>query len=209
MAVLPQTIPLSDTSPTDPVYAYARAVMVGEITAGPLVRAACARHLRDRVAGPSRGLIWTTDAAQRAINFFPDVLRLFEGDHANKPFVLQPWQQFIVGSLFGWQRHDGFRRFRTAYIEVGKGNGKSPTAGGIGLYTLMADGEAGAEVYAAATTRDQARIMVSDAVHMVEWSPAVARRIQKCGIREALNLAHLSSGRVFLPISSETRALDG
>ena len=94
-------------------------------------------------------------------------------------------------------------------LEVGKGNGKSPTAGGIGLYTLLADGEAGAEVYAAATTRDQARILFRDAVHMVDASPALTRRIQRSGIREVLNLAHLSSGSFFRPVSSEGRALDG
>ena len=208
-AVAQRTISLNNTSPTDPVDAYARAVTAGGIVAGPLVRAACARHLRDREEGPARGLTWDMDAARRAINFFPDVLRLFEGDHTGKPFLLQPWQQFIVGSLFGWKGEDKFRRFRTAYVEVGKGNGKSPTAGGIGLYTLMADGEAGAEIYAAATTRDQARILFRDAVHMVQASPALTKRIQKSGIREVLNLAHLSSGSFFRPISSEGRALDG
>jgi len=57
---------------------------------------------------------------------------------------------FIVGSLFGWRGLDGWRRFRVAYIEKPKGNGKSPLAAGIGLFMLMADGEARAEVYSAA-----------------------------------------------------------
>lgn len=88
---------------------------------------------------------------QRALDFFPEVLRLNGGQFEGVPFVLGPWQQFIVGSLFGWvQAADGTRRFRTAYIEVGKGNGKSPLAAGIGLYCLCADGEPRAEVYAAA-----------------------------------------------------------
>ncbi len=136
-------------------------------------------------------------------------MRLSEGEFSGKEFILHPWQQFIIGSLFGWKGADGFRRFRTAYIEVGKGNGKSPMAGGIGLYMLAADGEPGAEVYAAATMRDQARILFRDAAHMVDSSPELTKRIQKSGIREVLNLAHLESGSFFRPVSSEGRGLDG
>lgn len=193
----------------DPVLSYASSVVGGVIVAGPLVRAACKRHLDDLQGGPARGLSWDADAAKRAIDFFPAVLRLSEGEHSGQPFALQPWQQFVVGSLFGWKGPDGFRRFRTAYIEIGKGNGKSPMAGGIGLYMLAADNEAGAEVYAAATMRDQARILFRDAVHMVDASPALSKRIQKSGIREVINLAHIASGSYFRPVSSEGRGLDG
>lgn len=193
----------------DPVLAYALSVTSGETVAGPLVRAACQRHLDDLQGGAARGLWFDVDAAGRAIRFFPDVLRLSEGEHDGQPFILQPWQQFIIGSLFGWKGSDGFRRFRTAYVEIGKGNGKSPMAGGIGLYMLAADGEASAEVYAAATMRDQARILFRDAAHMVDASPALSKRIQKSGIREVLNLAHTASGSYFRPISSEGRGLDG
>src|SRR5689334_7814355 len=99
--------------PDDPVRAYAEAVLAGLVVAGPLVRAACKRHLADFADGPARGLTWDLAAARRAIAFFPDVLRLAEGEHAGRPFSLEPWQQFIVGSLFGWKTADGFRRFRT------------------------------------------------------------------------------------------------
>ncbi len=100
-------------------------MIAGRVVAGRAVRLACARHLRDLDEGPARGLRWDRDAAQHALDFFPRFLRLAEGEHAGKPFTLQPWQQFIVGSLFGWKAPDGFRRFRTAYIEVGKGSGKA------------------------------------------------------------------------------------
>ena len=63
------------------------------------------------------------------------------GERDRRPFMLEPWQQFIIGSLFGWYRDDLYRRFRTAYIEVGKGSGKSAMAAGICLYGLVADGE--------------------------------------------------------------------
>ncbi len=177
--------------------------------AGPLVRAACERHLDDLATGGARGLVWDRGKAERAIRFFPSVLRLAEGQHAGEPFNLSSWEQFIVGSLFGWCGADGFRRFRNAYIEIGKGNGKSPLAAGIGLYMLVADKEMRAEVYAAATTREQAHILFEDAVSMVQQSPHLAKNIDLSGKRKVLNLAHLRTGSFFRPISSEGRSLDG
>lgn len=202
--------PRTTTSRADQASAYARAVAAGRIVAGPLVRAACARHLQDLEQGKERGLHWDRTAARRAIDFFPDVLRLPDGERAGKPFRLEPWQAFVVGSLFGWRRGKGGpRRFRTGYIETGKGSGKSPMGAGIGLYMLTADGEQGAECYTSATTRDQAQIAFRDAVRMVDASPALSARIQKSGDRAVFNLAHLASGSFFRPISSEGRGLDG
>jgi phage terminase large subunit-like protein len=108
------------------------------------------------------------------LRFFSTVLRLNGGQFEGKPFELHPAQAFIVGSLFGWNARDGTRRFRFAYIEQGKGNGKSPLVAGIGLYCMVADGEARAEIYAAATKKDQAMILFRDAVAMVDQSPALA-----------------------------------
>src|SRR3990167_7685207 len=101
--------------PADPVTRYARDVVGGRIVAGWLVVLACQRHLRDLVDGPKRGLVWDVKDARRAISFFADILRLNGGEWEGKPFVLMPWQAFIVGSLFGWKAPDGYRRFRLAY----------------------------------------------------------------------------------------------
>ena len=190
--------------PLDPATDYARKVVDGEIVAGRLVRLACARHLTDLEHGAARGLRFDVKRAEKAIKFF-GFLRLAEGEHAGKPFTLQPWQQFIVGSLFGWLGADGYRRFRKAYVEGAKGCGKSPLAAGVALLGLVADGEAAAEVYAAAVTRDQAGILWTDAKRMVEASPALARRITV----NAHNLADLATSSFFRPISSEGRTLDG
>lgn len=179
--------------------------MSGKILAGPWVRAACQRHLDDLEKGERRGLSWDREKALHAINFFPTTLCLAEGKHAGRPFELESSQKFIVGSLFGWIGKDGFRRFRTAYIEEGKGNGKTPLAAGIGIYGLVADREMAAEIYAAAVTRDQAGILFRDACLMVEASPELARRIDKT----AHNLAFLTTQSFFRPVSSEGRSLDG
>ena len=128
-------------SSKDPVTRYARAVVSGKTIAGPHVRAACTRHMDDLANGPARGLFFDTASAQRAIDFFAEVLCLNGGEYEGRPYILLSWQAFIVGSLFGWIGADGFRRYRVAYIETAKGSGKSPLAAGIGLYGLVADAE--------------------------------------------------------------------
>jgi phage terminase large subunit-like protein len=184
---------------------YADAVVAGKIVAGPHVRNSCKRHLLDLKNGHERGLWFDHDAADYAFDFFEGVLKLSEGQFEGKAFELDPSQAFIIGSLFGWKREDGRRRFRRAYIEQGKGNGKSPLAGGIGLYGMTAAGEAGAQIYAAAAKRDQAGILFADAVKMVKQSPALAKRLEfSGGPGREFNIAHHSSGSFFRPVSRDT-----
>ena len=164
-------------APKCAVEAYARAVVTYKVVAGKLVKLACQRHLDDLINGKDRGLRWDTDAACHAIEFFGH-LRHSTGEWANLPFELQPWQAFVIGSLFGWKRADGLRRFRTAYIEVARKNGKSVLLAGAALYALIADGEPGSHVYAAATTRDQARIVFGEAerVNAKKFARFIAER---------------------------------
>lgn len=190
----------------DPVTSYAQAVCDGELIAGPHVRDACRRHIGDLNSGAARGLRWDLSAAHRAFGFFSRVLRLNGGEWEGRPYRLLSWQAFVVGSLMGWKARDGARRFRVAFVETGKGSGKSPLAAGIGLYGLVADGEARAEVYAAAPKKDQAMILFRDAVAMVEQSPALARRLAKSGVGERTwNLAYRATGSWFRPISADDR----
>lgn len=194
----------------DPVKDYAQRVCSGEIIAGPDVRNSCKRHLNDLEAGYLRGLVWDLAAALRAIEFFSVVLKLNGGKYEGKPFNLLNWQCFIVGSLFGWKRDSGFRRFRVGYVESGKGSGKSPLAAGIGLYGMTADGEARAEIYSAATKMDQAKILFRDAVAMVDQSPDLSSRVLKSGTGEnAWNLAYLATSSFFRPVSSDTKSQSG
>jgi phage terminase large subunit-like protein len=196
--------PQTDSSTDDRVTAFAHAVLAHEIVAGPDVRNACARHLRDLEHGPARGLIWKQEAADRAIDFFEEVLCLNGGDYEGMPFFLAPWQAFVVGSLFGWMTEDGYRRFRLAYIETGKGSGKSPLVAGIGLYGLVSDGENRAEIYAAATKRDQAMILFRDAVSMVSMSPHMSSRVVQSGRDEKVwSLYYPNTKSFFKPISAD------
>jgi len=180
-------------------------VLAGRYVAGPHVRNACRRHLDDLEKGHERGLWFDPEAADRVHRFFETQLYLSEGQFEGRPFELHPSQAFILGSLFGWKREDGRRRFQRAYIEEGKGNGKSPKAGGIGLYMLTADGEAGAQVYAAAAKRDQAGILFADAVKMVKRSPGLLKRLEfSGGPGREYNIAHHATGSFFRPVSRET-----
>lgn len=193
------------SSLADRTSAYAERVVSGEVVAGPHVRNACKRHLKDLEDGHKRGLRFDVEVANYTFRFFESVLKLSEGQFEGLPFQLHESQAFIVGSLFGWRKADGRRRFTRAYIEQGKGNGKSPLAGGIGLYGLAADNEAGAQVYAAAAKRDQAGILFADAVKMVKQSPALASRLEFSGGNgREYNIAHHASGSFFRPVSRDT-----
>lgn len=189
-----------------PVTAYATDICAGQIPANKWVRLACQRHLNDLKTGKRRGLYFDEAAANHAISFFPEFLVFYEGAFSDQPFYLTPHQQFIIGSIFGWKRKaDGFRRFRTAYVEEGKGQGKSPLCGGVGLYCLAFDDEPGAEIYAAAVTREQAGILFRDARTFAEKSPELREilRIDKH------NIAYEAENSFFRPVSSEHRGLDG
>ena len=194
---------------------YAEAVRRGHLVAGPYVRLACVRHDRDRSTARTKGFRFDVERADHAIDFIerwvrlPDTLDLATGKP--RPFFLEPWQTFIVGSLFGWiwmrGPSKGHRRFRNAFIEVGKGNGKTPMLAALGLYGLLMDGQTAPEIYAAAADREQAMIMYRDAVRMVDASPALASRIEKSGIEHVHNMKYGLG--FFRPFSREQGSKSG
>jgi phage terminase large subunit-like protein len=183
------------------VTAFARAT-VRKKGAARLVKLACARHLRDR---KRRDVYFDAEKAGKAVKFF-SFLRHSKGAWAGKPFVLGPWQAFIVGSLFGWlASKDGLRRFRTAYVEVPRKNGKSTLSAGIALYLAFFDGEEGSEVYCAATKRDQAKIVFGEAQRMVKASPDLKRRITSF----VGNLHVMAHNQKLEPLGADADSMDG
>ena len=186
----------------------------GRIPAGKLVRLACQRQLNDWEHGKERGLIWSEGAAQKILAFFPHILRLPE---IGTRFFLSPWQEFIVGALFGWKvvDEDGardkygrpllVRRYRRAYIEVSKGSGKTPLIAGLAIYMTTADGEREAQCFAAATQQDQAHLLFQDAVKMVQASPDLRKRLILSGKLKVFNMAHPASGSFFRPYRRSIR----
>jgi phage terminase large subunit-like protein len=116
-------------APNDPTTALARRMVAGTIVVGQMVRYAAERHLRDLRDGPKRGLHWSVEEAGRPLRFFPPMLSITAGAAAGKPFTPLDWHSFTIGSLYGWRRADGLRRYRTAWLETGKGQAKSPLVG--------------------------------------------------------------------------------
>lgn len=197
-------MPKATRSTDDPVTAYARAVVARKVPACRLHRRAAQRHLDDLVDGPKRGLTWDAARGMRVVRFF-GFLRHSKGEWGGQTVELAPWQVFVVGSIFGWLRRDGTRRFRVVYEEIPRKNGKSLLVSGVGIYGLVADNEPGAEVYAAATRRDQARIIFDEAKRMVAASPELIKVVR----RFKHNLSVDRTASKFEPLSADERTLDG
>ena len=197
---------------------YAEAVVAGEIPTCKWVTLACQRQLDDLVrfrakTSPFRFNPKLVDKNGRT--FYPaDNLCAFierlphvKGPLAGEPIKLEPWQTFILTTVFGWIKPDGKRRFRRSYIEVPRGNAKSTLSSAVALYMLTADREGGAEVYSLATTRDQARIVFGDAQTMARKSPGFRTRF---GVEVGAHNMHvLATGSKFEALSAEGSTLDG
>ncbi len=190
----------------DPVGDYARAVLAGEIVAGKLVIQACQRHIDDLEAAPASGFRFDRGAALRAIEFFPTFLVHYKGRWAGQPFELSDWQKFIVGSLFGWlNAATGRRRFKNAYVQIARKNGKSALAAGVALICFVFDNEAAPEIYTAATKRDQAKIVWQDAAEFVSRDAELSGLISR--YRNTM-LCAVNSG-VFTPLAADAQTMDG
>jgi phage terminase large subunit-like protein len=131
-----------------------------------------------------------------------------KGEWAGRTFELAPWQQFILWALFGWKRKaDGMRRFRIAFVFVPRKNGKSTLMAGLGLFLLVADGEPGAEIYSAATKRDQAKLSWVEAVRMRNASPALAELVQYWKSSDTLDME--STNSKYQPLGADANTMDG
>lgn len=125
------------------------------------------------------GCYFDPRTADRVVSFFPRFLCHSSGEWFGKPFHLLDWQaDDLIRPLFGWKRKDGTRRYRKAYVEIPKKNGKSTIAAGVGLYLLAGDNEPGAKVFSAASDQKQAKIVHEEAIHMVEASPELRRALK-------------------------------
>jgi phage terminase large subunit-like protein len=185
---------------------YARAVVAGELPAGKLARGACARHLDDLARQAEADFPFRFDARKAALPCaFAELLPHTKGKWAapepgkSNLIVLEPWQVFLLVAIFGWLRKaDGTRRFRRAYVEVPRKNGKSLLAAAVGLFMFAADGEFGAEVYSGATTERQAWEVFRPAKQMAERTPDFCRAFGI--VVSASNLAIPAKGARFEPV---------
>jgi phage terminase large subunit-like protein len=183
-----------------------------------LERLAYERHAQDRENATELELWFDEEAADRAVEFCERYIRHSKGRWAGRPFVLLPWEVFIVRSLFGWKRLDengnetDARRFRFAFVQVAKKNGKSLLASAIALLLTILDNEPGAEVYSAATTQDQARIVFDEAARSIRRSPTLQRFVKVFGGRPQSRTNNISVERLaakFEPLAADADTADG
>ena len=186
---------------------YAEGVVAGKIPACKFVVQACQRQIDD-LASPPSGYRFDPLRAERVCRFV-ELCPHIKGELAkrNELIRLEDWQVFVLSTVFGWVDDRSNRRFRRVYVEVPRGNGKSSLSSPIGLYMLAVDGEEGAEVYSAATTRDQARIVFRDAQAMARKMPDYRNRF---GIEvPAQAITRLKANSTFQALSADGHTLDG
>lgn len=196
---------------TDAAMAYAQRVQSGEIPTCKWTRLAIDRQLADLARAPSATWPWVFDAdrAERPCEFL-ELLPHIKGKWARERRLIEldPWQAFILTTVFGWIHRDtGLRRFREVYLEIPRKNAKSTLSSGVALFMLTADGEQGAEIYSAATTRDQARIVFDDAKAMAERTPDMRTYLGVAIMQHCVTVAHTASK--FAPLAAEGSTLDG
>lgn len=175
--------------------------------AGEVEALAYERSIRDHdraESDPSFPFWFDEAAADRAVAVISE-FRHTKGRWTRERWQWVPWQRWAVRELYGWKREDGTRRFRWAYIAIPRKNGKSEFAAANALYLQVADGEDGAEVYSAATKKDQARIVWSYASEIVRLTPSLKRKIRS--YRAELKFPDTNS--TLQPLGSDADTLDG
>ncbi len=187
---------------------YAQGVTDGSITACRYVRNACQRQLNELAAG-ERGEFpfrFDIDRAEHICAFIESLPHI-RGRWKTANIKLEPWQCFILTTVFGWLDEHGNRRFRAVYIEVPRKNAKSTLTAGVGLYMLAADGEFGAECYSLATKREQALAVWTVARFMAKRQPDLC---DEFGIEVRARSVMAEDGAAhFQALSSDENGLDG
>ncbi|WP_408869227.1 terminase large subunit [Brochothrix campestris] len=149
---------------------------------------------------------YSHDRAQHVIDFIEKYCKHSKGKMGGKPIVLELWEKAMLASIFGFIDIEGNRKYQRAILIIGKKNGKSLIASAVALYLQVADGEPGAEIYAVATKKDQAKIIWNESRSMVRKSPALRKRI-KTKVAE-ISSEEFNDG-VYKPLASDSDTLDG
>ena len=188
---------------------YIDDVLAGNVLVSKLTRQSCQRQVNDlgRV-GDDEFPYFFDDSRANRICLFIEGLTHIKGKGAGTPIKLEDWQCFILAVAFGWVDEEGMRRFRTTYCEVPRKNAKSTLTSGVGLYMLAADGEGGAECFAAANSRDQAKLVWNDAWRMAKRSRWLQGK--RYGVEVTAKSIYVeNTASMFQPLSAEGNNLDG
>ena len=160
---------------------YVDDVLSDRVVTGRLERAACERWIRDCDTAGSRGLYLDEADLNRTIDFI-QLLKHSTGEFDGQPFLLQGWQKFVAGNLFAWKkREDNLRRFREAFVSMGRGNGKSPFMAALTNRTQILDNEPRSQIQLAAVERAQADIVFEEIWEQLKSQPAFEGRFERFG----------------------------
>lgn len=189
----------------NPIVEYYEKITSGEIKVSRKVRRVY-KKLVDDIHDPNGEWEYNPKKANHAIEFIENFCKHSKGKAGGKPFILELWQKALIAAIFGFvHKIDGTRKYREVMLIVARKNGKSTLGSAIALYMLVADGEPGPEVVSAATKKDQAKIIWSEAKRMVKKSPALNKRIRTL---VAELVSDFNDGS-FKPLSSDSNTLDG
>lgn len=184
---------------------YYNAIETGRVTVSAKVRKTY-KHLVDKLHDKDSPYIYDNDRANYVIDFIQTFCKHSKGKWGGRPVILELWQKAATAALFGFiDKKTRLRQYRQLILIIARKNGKSTWATCLGLYLLIADGEAGPEIYSAATKRDQAKIIWNEARRMIRKSPALHKKIDlrvstiRCGFNEG----------IFEPLGSDSEKLDG
>ena len=189
----------------DPIHQYWAAIIDGQECVGKKVKAVYEEQIR--IIEDEKGE-WEYNAnyANHALYFIERYCRQSKGKMGGKPIVLELWQKALIACAFGIiNKKTRLRKYQQVLLVVGRKNGKSTLASAVGLYLMIGDGEAGAEIYVAATKEDQAKIIWQEAKKMVKKSPTLLKRI-KPRVKELVADINDSS---FRPLGADSETLDG
>jgi len=193
------------SDPLEKAAQYSRDVLNGKIVTGKLARLAVERHERDLKIAVNRGLVFCEDSARRALKIF-DFLKHSKGELAGQVIELSPHQAWVIACVFGWiYEETGKRRFKTVYEEVARKDGKTTKLAGIGAFGLTKDNEGGPEVYAAATKREQSKILFDEVCRMIKQSPPLRKRLDV----QQHRIINPSNFGKFEPLSADGNTMDG
>jgi len=183
---------------------YITDVLSGKIVVSQTTLLTFLRHENDKLFAPENGWYFDKKAVERVFDFC-SLLKHSPDKRSWVTFSPEPWQAAIIYILFGWKQKDGTRRFKYAYMELPKKNGKTTWAAVLGNYLLFFDGEEEAEIYMAATVEKQAHICFDKAKRMIEKSPALAKRA-----KALTNNVHIpSTGSKMEPLGRDSESMEG
>ena len=158
---------------------YHEKIKTGEIITSKRVQSIY-QQLNEDMSNPSCRYAFDECLADRPIEFIEKFCKHSKGEWAGKPLKLMLFQKAFISALFGFvDKETGFRRFREAFLYMARKNSKTTMLAAIALYCLIADNEAGAEVYCAATKKAQARILFDECLNMVRQSPELSGVLKK------------------------------